>query len=105
MAKCANCNSDFKFMNLLMSSTPWTVKCSECSEKITTQKLVTIVVVVVVFITCFAFFGFLIKAGYGFVGALISISLVALFAEVLWYLAIVKGVVPSNLKIENPSAS
>ena len=95
MAYCSSCNSKFTFMNLLKSTTPWTIRCARCKQKIKTNTIATIIAAIVVLFLCLGCFSVTIGMGFSFKLALIAMLTLTLGLELVWYLLIVKGLVSS----------
>lgn len=100
MAKCKNCGTEFSFLNLLKSATPWTIKCSSCSQPIKTGTISTILVVLSLTIICLALYIVLMAMGLNPVVTIGCLFLVTLIVEYIWYKLIVSGSFKSNLIIE-----
>lgn len=100
MSNCSNCETKFKFSDTLKGFNPASVKCSGCSERVRSSYL-TLLIIFVVYIALFLGILSLPLFSSALIGSmkLITLGVLALVFEYLYFFLLNSGKIKSNLKL------
>jgi hypothetical protein len=100
MSSCSNCETKFKFSDTLKGFNPASVKCSGCSERVKSSYL-TLLIIFVVYMALFVGILSLPLFSSALVGSmkLITLGVLALVFEYLYFYLLNSGKIKSNLNL------
>jgi len=104
--KCPQCGEPLDFQNMVLALNPFAIPCGGCAQKIRPHTGITAVIALILLLATYAGWTALQQHGMKPTYILVSVFGVFLGFEYLLYMALDKGLIPSNLiEADKPSAA